>query len=118
MAHITNEKFFYFCVRPILHCINEHISGANAMSTAIITTTATAGSLDSTGRSVMAWLRSLLRATPPALAEVHGSKSHKEEEVPSYYKVGVRMSLLRWADELEASAPHEAAKLRARASAI
>lgn len=88
------------------------------MSTAIITTTATAGSLDSTGRTVMGWLRGLLRTTPAALAEVQGSKSQKEEELPSYYKVGVRMSLLRWADELEAEAPQEAAKLRARAAAI
>ncbi len=85
------------------------------MSTATITTTA--GSLESTGRSVMNWLRSLLSSTP-ALAEVKGSKSTQEEELPSYYKVGVRMSLLRWADELEAEAPHEAAKLRARAAAI
>jgi hypothetical protein len=88
------------------------------MSTAIITTTATAGSLESAGRTVMNWLRSLLSMTPAALAEVHGSKSQQEEELPSYYKVGVRMSLLRWADELEAQAPHEAAKLRARAAAI
>ncbi|WP_338767926.1 hypothetical protein [Massilia sp. METH4] len=86
------------------------------MSTATITTTA--GSLDSTGRSVMNWLRSLLRTTPAALAEVHGSKSKQEEELPSYYKVGVRMALLRQADALEAEAPHEAAKLRARAAAI
>lgn len=88
------------------------------MSTAIITTTATAGSLDSTGRIVMNWLRSLLSTTPAALAEVQGSKSKPDAELPSYYKVGVRMSLLRWADELEAEAPHEAAKLRARAAAI
>ena len=88
------------------------------MSTAIFPTTATAGSLDSTGRTVIGWLHSMLRTTPPALAEVQGSKSRQDEELPSYYKVGVRMSLLRWADELEAEAPHEAAKLRARAAAI
>lgn len=87
------------------------------MSTAIFPTTATAGSLDSNGRKVIGWLHSMLRTTPPSLAEVQGSKS-QPEDVPSYYKVGVRMSLLRWADELEADAPHEAAKLRARAAAI
>ncbi len=87
------------------------------MSTAIITTTATAGSLDNAGRAVMNWLRALLSTTPSALAISQGSKSQRQE-VASYYKVGVRMALLRRADELDAVSPHEAAELRKQAAAV
>jgi len=87
------------------------------MSTAVITTTATAGSLDNAGRTVMNWLRALLGTTSPALAVTQGSKS-QPQEVASYYKVGVRMALLRRADELDAVSPHEAAELRKQAAAI
>lgn len=89
------------------------------MTTANITATVTAGSLDNAGRTVMNWLRALLGTTPSALAVAEGSKSQPpSQEVPSYYKVGVRLALLRRADELDAVSPHEAAALRQQAAAI
>lgn len=89
------------------------------MTTANIAATVTAGSLDNAGRTVMNWLRALLRTTPSALAVSEGSKSQPQEvPVPSYYKVGVRMALLRRADELDAVSPHEAAALRQQAAAV
>ena len=85
------------------------------MSTAIITTTATAGSLDNAGRTVMNWLRALLNAKPAALAVTQGARS---QEIPSYYKVGMRMELLRRAEALDAVSPQEAAELRKQVAAI
>jgi uncharacterized membrane protein len=79
------------------------------------TATPTASFLDHAGRAVIAWLQGMLRATPAALAASHGSSSLS---VPSYYKVGVRMALLREADEVEAALPHHAAELRKQAAAI
>ena len=89
------------------------------MSTAIVTTTATtAGSLDNVGRAFMNWLRALLNAKPAALAAAQGCKSQALPEVPSYYKVGYRMELLRRARELDALSPNETADLRKQAAAI
>ena len=75
------------------------------MSTAIITTQATGGYLDSVGRTAAAFLRALFFLAPAASAASHGSAS-----LPS--TLSDRAALLRMARDFDATSPAQAAELR------
>ncbi len=75
------------------------------MSTAIITTQATGGYMDSVGRTAAAFLRALFFMAPAASAASHGSASQ-----PSTLRD--RAALQSLAKEFDATSPDQAAELR------
>jgi hypothetical protein len=75
------------------------------MSTAIVTTSATHGYLDSVGRVAMNFARKMLAFAPFAAAASHGSASHVST-------LSDREAILRLARTFQANSPSQAAELR------
>jgi hypothetical protein len=105
MDIITNEKFVYDWGVPILHCNNITLIRSFAMSTAIVTTPATHGYLDTVGRVAMSFARKMLAFAPFAAATSHTSAAHVS-------LLSDREAILRLARTFDATSPSQAAELR------